>query len=354
MENTMADEKAIVAEPSSAQEFTSTAPSGEARAEWLRSGKTPDPPQTEKSAAPDAPKEEKPAPLETSKPVEKAQPEPGAGEKPQEQAAANAQPPKKGVEERIDQLVARQKTAEDRAERAERELAELRAKAPKTEAARPEGSPAPLDYTKFKAEWIQKNPEGTYDELSAAWAEVAADQRVKADRAEQAKAAKDAAEAKEREELNTSWRKRVETAKAKYADWNELDFGKAPLREGSIPDAFIIDSEAGPDLLRHFAQHPEELEAINSLPAFRQVRELVKLEAKYGETPPDKTDAKPEAKAEAETPAKPNPPRAPRPASEVGGRQTPPDDPADAAMKAGDFSRYREAENARELRAQKG
>jgi hypothetical protein len=306
---TMPDVNAVAAEPSSAQpEAPSFADFESAANVRDLTGREPEPPTKQDSAPADPSKATTPAPVETSKPQEKATPEPGAGEKPQEHQGK----PKLNAEERIGQLTAKLRAAEEA-------LAKVKpADAPKPPA-KEAPAPEPLDFDKFQAEWIAKNPDGTWPQLNAAWSEKLADHKLASYKAELAKEAKDNAEKQRVENFQKTWNERSAKAAAKYADFKEVALDPAmPIVPGGIVDAFIGETEVGPELLYHFGKNPAELEKLQGMNPIHAALELAKLVGKFTE---------PEAKAAPATPAKPTITSAPKPAPKVGGRGTAPEDP---------------------------
>lgn len=186
---------------------------------------------------------------------------------------------------RINELTSRAKTAEEKLTSAERELATLRAQGgSKTEIKQAEQkverAEAKVEATTFnEPEPTEDDPKfendyAKYLRAAAAWEGRKAYHDEKAsERAAQEQAQKDASE---RESIK-SWAGRVETAKAKHADFDAVAFGPTRIVEGSPIDAFIMEDELGPDVLYHLNQHPEIVDRLQGLPAVKQLRELVAI-----------------------------------------------------------------------------
>lgn len=347
----MADE-VVAAEPSSAQAEPSFAEFEAAANAKDITGKEPDQPKPAGSEPADAPKAAKPAPAAEQAEVP---PEPGAGEKPQEKA----QKPKLGAEERIGQLTAREKEANERAQRAERELAAERAKHAPKEAPKAADEVKALDYKAFKAEWVEKNPEGTYDELSAAWSDAVSDNKLKLYQAEQTKTQREAAQKERVANFEKDWNERREKAAAKYQDFKEVaEDPNLPLVEGGLVDAFIANTAEGAELLYEMGKDRTALDTLQKTHPIEAGIELsirvLKLRGYTITAPEDKS------KAAAASAAPPAPPAkritsAPKPSAPVGGRGTAPEDEVAAAGKGDSFAEFEQAANARDLaQRQKG
>jgi len=318
--------------------------SSEQYSTWERTGKLPDKPPTQDSAPADAPKVETPAEGEN---LQEAQPESGTVHETQEQHGERK--PKKSAEDRIGQLVAETKRLERELEEARKPKAEPQPQ-PKAEA-KPEPTAEKFDDEK----WWKEHPEATLGEFTRAQAEYMAKQMLAELKAAEERTATEKRQAEEREAVKKSWGERAQKATTKHPDWMEVA-GKADIacaanvndptkiREGSVIDGFILDSEIGPEVLYHLAKNPEEISKINGMKPYQAVRYLTALEAELsdeGEAPPNPAD-KPPAPARQHT-------QAPKPAAKVGGRNAPPEDPVKAAAASGDFAAYERMKNAEDL-----
>lgn len=328
----MADEQAVVAEPSTATVETPEAPvkltdlSSEQRAEWRKTGALPAKPKVETAASPDTPK----AATSEAKPEEaEAETEPASepGESTQEPKEKHSRAP--GAEKRIAELIAKNKELE--------KLVAARVPAPekapeKKAEAKVGQKPTPEDLDDSG-----KPKFATYEDFVEALSDWKAEGRVAAFKAESEKAAKDAEVAKQNKAVEEGWMKRVDEAKAKHEDFVEVAFAAdLPIKPGSVADAVILESELGAELLYYFGQNRPELERINALPMMQQAREIFRLEASLQGEPAAQAPAKPVT-------------RAPKPAAVVGGKATAPADAALAAVHRGDFASYKKQADQRDL-----
>lgn len=176
-------------------------------------------------------------------------------------------------------------------------------------------------------------------------------------KAQQVKEAQQQRSAEAERLISQVWQKRVTEARTKHPDFDAVAFGKADdgqfklhIAQGSVPDAFIADSEVGPEVLYHLATNPADAERIlgrnpdgkYKLNPLHQARELLKLEFQLS-TP---------AEAPA-TPAK-KITQAPPPPHQVGGKGTVAPDELESAVKDDDFESYSKAANRRDIASRKG
>ena len=136
------------------------------------------------------------------------------------------------------------------------------------------------------------------------------------------------------------WQERVKEARTKYEDFDVALAPDLPIPQGSVTDAFVLDSEHGTDVLYHLAKNPDELKRINGLNPIQQARALVLLEQTFVK-PASATPVKPVTKA-------------PPPPHQVGGKGTVMADEIEQALKEDDFPAYMAAANRREIAARKG
>lgn len=109
-----------------------------------------------------------------------------------------------------------------------------------------------------------------------------------------------------------------------------------PIREGSVADAFLMESAHGPEMLYALAKDVPAIERIQKLNPIAQARELVYMELLHGGLEELKKDPR---FSELLTPAIPVT-RVPRPPTELGGRGTTPNDALESAAKAKDYRAY--------------
>src|SRR5277367_4688494 len=166
--------------------------------------------------------------------------------------------------------------------------------------------------------------------------------------------------------IEQSWKDRVTKSREAHADYDTIALGEdGPgklINPGSWVDEWIMDSENGAELLYYFGKHPDELskfqdvdKSFGATPTTRRAaarRALVRLEDKIAlEAKP--SEEKPAKQAVEEIRAT----KAPKPASEVGGRGNSLPDPVAAAVAGGsdaDTRRYIDEMNRREVNAKFG
>ena len=128
-------------------------------------------------------------------------------------------------------------------------------------------------------------------------------------------------------------------AKLLNATRSDLLPATADVRPMNIVAQEIYESAQPAALIRHFKDHPDELDALDRLPNHAAVvRAVAKIEAKLD------TPSVPVVTVKTTS-------SAPPPPTTLGRKPAPPVDEVEAAVKARDFSRYRELMNSRELAA---
>ena len=272
-------------------------------------------------AKPEPPKKEEPAasdPSKATKPEQHA--EPGAAK---QEPKPKAKP---SAEERISELTAARKVAEDRAKELEERVRTLEAgtKPPaKTEAAKPKEPPKrpnPFTWTGTQEEFDKAMDEweGHRDQLAA--------QRIRQEQA-QTEAQKAMSEM-----VKQTTAKHPDAAEKIKTATNEIMAEKTPF----FVKAFVNDSEVLGELLYTLADETTrnnllETAAQNPGKALRVLRDM--------ELDIQKALSKPEPKPEEKVTPEPKP-RAPKPPSEVGGRGAATEDAATAAARDGKFSDF--------------
>ncbi len=282
---------------------------------------------------PKSPKKEDSA---SSDPPKVAQPEkhaePGAAKQEQKPKA------KPAAEERISELTALRKAAEERAERAEARARELEAKsAPaKAEAAKPKEPPKrPNPFT-----WT-----GTQEEFDQAMDEYEAHRDAQAVARVRQEQAQTEAQKSMSEMLKQATVKHPDAAEKIKSATNDI-VTKAPL----FVQSFVNDSEVLGELLYTLADQTTlnnllDTAKTNPGKALRVLRDMELDITKALSKPEVKVEVKPEEKA-------PEPkPRAPKPPSEVGGRGAATEDAAIAAARDGNFSAFDAAQWGRHAKA---
>ncbi len=143
--------------------------------------------------------------------------------------------------------------------------------------------------------------------------------------------------AQESNRIAQSWRERVDGAKARYEDFEQVALlSPTSSPQGSLIDAWILEHKAGADVLYSLQKDPAELRRILALPLFEQVDALSLIGQRLSQT---RTAAVSTGAA----------PPTPRPAASApscdtsqdqrpDGRQTNRPDPEKASLR--DFERY--------------
>src|ERR1700722_11530833 len=338
----MATDAAVTVDSSTTEILASMNP--KERAEWRTTGKIPDLPE----APPKEPKEKTEAAPSTAATTEVTEPPAKAAKEPTESAPAGKEhKPNPDAEARIKGLLAENKVLEAK-------VAEL--------SKRPEIKPAKIEEVAI--------PRRSDVDSKTGLPLYATDEAYLEARD---KAVKEIAKNEARRELNEQekqrrrdeadritqqrWLNSIKIAHEKFPDWatkvglNDKD-GKyqdaalKSIKEHSVLDAWILDSEIGAVLLYHFAGNQAEVDRFQSMSAFTAARELTKLEDKLSgqvsAPPKEKEEEKPAERSD------PSVTKPPAPATSVGGKSTAPTDEVDRNVKTGDFKGYREAANREE------
>jgi hypothetical protein len=89
----------------------------------------------------------------------------------------------------------------------------------------------------------------------------------------------------EARQVADSWRTKVDAAKTKYADFEQVALlAPTAIPQGSLIDAWILEHRSGADVLYTLQQNPQELSRILALPIFDQVEALTLLGQRTGPT----------------------------------------------------------------------
>lgn len=196
-------------------------------------------------------------------------------------------------------------------ELAQREIERLRG-TPPVEAPKPAEPVKPADDEPKIADFE------TYDDFIVAKAEWKTEQKAKAKEAEATKAK----EAEKAAEVHKTFAERVEAAKERFDDFEEVAFRRDYPVTPLMVDA-IRESEHGPDIAYWLGKNPDEAKRIAGLSPLAQAKAIGRLEARF-----DKEDA-PE-------PVKPPPPKtrseAPKPPAKVQSRGSAERNPSDMSM----------------------
>jgi hypothetical protein len=303
-------------------------PQGEARTQFLATGKLPE------ATKQDQPKPADPAPARAPQEPSQAQP------------SASPTEAKKTPQESFAELRAAK-------ERAERRVKELEAAQAKPDAKPAESSPAPAESKPAELNKpVKPNLEqfATYQEYETAtdkYYEDLADYRAELKSQQLRQELKQQREAEEREQKQKAIDERVHArfaeSQKKHADFKAKVFTDSGelmladvLKANMGLDTFLAESEHGTELLYLLSSNPAEATRIASLDQLNTLRELVKLELNL-------------SNAADMTPAPKKTTSAPPPPTVLSGRNSEPEDEAMAAAASGDFRRFKAIEDAKAL-----
>ena len=184
------------------------------------------------------------------------------------------------IQERFGKMAEQRKAAEARAA-----AAEARATAAEREAQELKSKAAPAA-PETKIEEVEAKPRRESFATEAEFTENLVDWSIKKDRIERAAEAEKAREETERSKVLADWQSRLTKAKSELPDYQEkIDAAASVTFSDQVRDA-ILESDVGPRILYHFAEHPEEAEALKGMTALAAVRRIGRLEAEL--TPPKK------------------------------------------------------------------
>ena len=318
--------------PAPSQPFDLETLSPEQRQEWRLTGKVPETPAAPVSSPADS------TPAEPVEQVASTDALPPAASEP-------ATPRKSKADARFDTILKERTAERERAEKAERERDDLRAKLAKQDAL-PASSPVPTPEFPAYDVWAQTHEDGSYDDYLLGKFEHVQTQKQTVRQQQQAA-----------EQFSRTAGERVEAFTARYRDALAADASlptrinarlydlktvDACLQSGEPVTALnavaqeIVESPAAVKLLTHLSDHPDELAQLSKLSPAAVIRAMAKLETQLDlpAIPPPKTIS-----------------TAPALTTTLGSRPAVPGDSIQSAIKAGDFARYRDAKNAQEMAA---
>lgn len=269
-------------------------------------------------------------------------------QKEKEEAERRQQKTAEKGESRWAKLSRENKDLRDREAKRDRELAELRAKVDGSAKRDTTQASQPAAETKSKAEPRPKiddvDPKtgqpkyASYSDYESARDEWLQNDSIRKFQETQSKTERERQAAHAKQVVAQKWNDEVGKARTKHADFDAVALNPAlPLKEGTVPDVFILESPQGADVLYYLGQHPEELERINGLNPIAQARELVKIELKVSGTTSSASSAKPVTKA-------------PPPPHQVSGKGTVAKDAVEQALEEQDADAYRREQNSRDAR----
>jgi len=310
----------------------------EQRTEWRLSGKLPEP-KADTPSEPEKP-ESLPSPAESApaQPVEQV----ASTDASSPAASEPATPKKANADTRVKDLL-----AERHALRQELEALKRQSAQPQTPL-KAESSPAAAKTNEFPGfdTWQQSNPDGQYDEYLIAKVKhvTALERAAERQQAEQSRITA------QRQERTGAFLKRFDDAVAANPTLTDtLNPAVLAIRpvDALGPDEpvmalnlvaqEIMESEQSVQLLAHLSAHPEELDALSMLTSpVAVVRRMAKLEAQLSAPaiPPRKTVS-----------------TAPALTTTLGSRPAVPGDALESAKRSGDFSKFRDLANQRDIAA---
>lgn len=268
---------------------------------------------------------------------------------PAESAADKKGKPRHDPEARIGQMNEQRKAALERAEAAERRVAELEARSnPVTPAPTPTQPTAKLptfaeqvkryqaevDYPKL-ADFLDAGFDDPYAACNAAQGlYIQNKQFAEREQASQALTMRQKAEAN----VDRTWNE----GKAKYPDWDLSPLQGLTGQSAAIVAQLAFESPLSVDVLNHLSKHPSEARALAAMEPFAAAHALGKLESSLSTPSASRVATQTVSKA-------------PEPPTRLGERHTPDakDEVADAVA-SGDTGRYIELQNARDYAALKG
>jgi len=343
----MAPETATVTADSSPSEVLASLNEKE-KATWRQTGDLPERPAKE------APKEKEETPAESS-PAAKEVVTESKETPPAESVAApvvakEESKPKKNAATRIQELLAETKQL-----RAENE--ELRKSARPAPAKEEEVAIPRRNDTDKTGQALYATDEAWLDARDKAVKEIAKQEA----RQEYAKQQQEEQTAKHNDLVQKRWLNSIKIATEKFPDWSKKvglndkdgkyqDAALKSIKERSVLDQFILDSDIGAVLLYHFSGDQAEIDRIQGMSPYAAARELTRLEDKLSAevSAPEKKETK-QATDSSTTQVT----RAPAPPASVGGRATAPVDEVNSNLKQGNFKAYRETANREDAQRRK-
>lgn len=306
---------------------------------------------------------EKIAPAIEPEPTIAAQPAESAPAQPEEQAASTEVKPEgasetpkppKNAETRVQELLRERSNDRTRIARLEAQIAELSQsrQVPDVKAA---PSPAPAgdtfpDYERY----VAQHPDASYEAYTDARVAFSVERALKADREQRQREEASQRASRTAQERETKYQQRLKDAGITGDDLPEhLDllvpahylprdeqgrFTKRPSGYNALGD-LVLDSDAAPQFVRHFADHPEDMHRIAGLLPRDLMLEFARLETRLSQpaspaAPPPKTVTS-----------------APPPPDSLGRRPAAASDPIEAAVGRKDFRAYEAESNRRDLAA---
>ena len=214
-----------------------------------------------------------------------------AGAKGDDQASTDEQPKKKGLERRFSELTSERDAAKARAAELEARLAALEAKTETRTEPDTEPTIQPDEFDKPK-------PSADKFETYADYVEALADWKLEKRDFDAAQKVRVAEVQQKQAEVVSSWDAREEATKERVEGYDQLvdaDFMQSFTSGTASREAmtYLLESEAGPDLLYELAEDDAKLAGFKSMSPVKQVAYLARLEAKFDKTEPVTTSKAP-------------------------------------------------------------
>jgi hypothetical protein len=147
--------------------------------------------------------------------------------------------------------------------------------------------------TPIVAEPLGQEPQPSQFQDAFEYAKALSEWNVEKVLAERDRAEADRRANEERNKVISAWTQKVEVAKAKMPDFEEMVASADVAVNDAIRDA-IVESDVGPEVLYHLAQDTEYARKLAAMPVAKALKEIGKLEARFEAK--DEPEAKPVAR----------------------------------------------------------
>ena len=134
--------------------------------------------------------------------------------------------------------------------------------------------------TPIVAEPLGQEPQPSQFQDAFEYAKALSEWNVEKVLAERDKAEADRRANEERNKVISAWTQKVEAAKAKMPDFEEMVASADVAVNDAIRDA-IVESDVGPEVLYHLAQDTEYARKLAAMPVAKALKEIGKLEARF-------------------------------------------------------------------------
>jgi hypothetical protein len=276
-------------------------------------------------------------------------------------AASEAAKPRKTAEDRIKELLAKEKAATARAEAAERRAAEIEAArtTPKQDERTPDSRPAPAKVEAFPSydAYLVEHPEASYEEYIDARTEHRFNALKQQETESRERTTRETAHQQAIKTRDTQAGERIQAAvKADPEFWDHVSdevkslkpfdairdpktgqWREQPTAKHCVAEE-LLKSPVMPQLMRHFTDHPEDLAKLYQLQPDALLKAFGKLEARLEKG----------TETVAATPPK-HVTSAPAPPTTLGQKSMQSADPIDAAVAADDVAAFRAAKLQRRI-----